>query len=188
MTTALPSPDQLPGHIVKEGFYYTDSQKEQFVLDYFETGNLKLSAEKLGVPYDSAKLWKRSEWFGELIGRLETEHNKSLKKRLDKIADQALSAMEDRIQNGEERITKSGKKVNMKANLSSLTMAAGVLLDKAQVLKKVPVQEASAEETLSRLADMIRNAVKPKMVPYEEATIVETGRAVSGGISDTISP
>jgi hypothetical protein len=97
--------------------------------------------------------------------------------------------MEDRIQNGEERITKSGKKVNMKANLSSLTMAAGVLLDKAQVLKKVPIQEASAEETLSRLADMIRNAVKPKMVPYEEATIVDqTGRTVSGGVSDTISP
>ena len=143
----------------KEGYYWPQEEKEKFVADYVLSGNLRESSTKLGVSYDVAKSWHRQEWFTTLVSQLEGERNRAMAKRLAKVLDLGVEKIEDLLENGEERVTKDGDVVSVKAPLASVVMATGTLFDKIQVLKKNPDRGDSTEDILTRLADKLRSAI-----------------------------
>jgi hypothetical protein len=160
---------------VKQGYNWTKEVKESFVLDYAQTGNLTTSSQKMGIPYDTARMWARSEWFQDQLSTIEAEANRALAKRLQNVQEQLIGAIEDRIKVGDQRVTRDGEIVDVKAPLASLTISYGTLFDKAQVLKRNPSANDSTEDILSRLADKLRDAIqKPKAVDVIDIDMKES--------------
>ena len=138
---------------------YTEDFKDQYVLEYYASSNMKQAAEKMGVPYETAKSWCRAEWFKQKLSAIQVASNKKIDKELTKIIEAGFAEMQDRIVNGEERVTKDGSVIKVKTNLSALTIAVGTMFDKRQLVRKEPTTIATSEDALMKLADKLRGAI-----------------------------
>ena len=74
---------------------------------------------------------------------------------------------------GEERMLKDGTVVRVKAGLAALTIAAGTMFDKRQLLRKAPTQDASSDDILVRLAEKLREFAKPVVIDAEDVSFKE---------------
>jgi hypothetical protein len=151
----------------KVGFYWTDKDKEAFALDYFQTGNIKETATTLGIPYDTAKAFTKQDWCVETLSRYRVEANRAMDKKISTLIDKAFTEMEDRLDNGEERVLKNGQVVRVKPGLAAITIAAGTMFDKRQLLRKAPTQDATTDDILVRLAEKLREFASPTPVTIE---------------------
>ena len=149
---------------------HTEATKQAFLADYFETGIIKESSNRTGVPYETAKHWHRSSWFQEDLARMQDAANKAADKRISKLIEKSLAQIDDRIEFGEERLTKDGEIIRVKAGLAALTIATGTLFDKRQILRKGAEAESTTDDILERLADKLRSIKTPIII---DAEIVE---------------
>lgn len=143
-------------------YFYSDQEKDAFILEYYKCGTLKQAALVLDIPYESAKMWHRQPWFEERLARVKNEADKQMDRKITVIVEQAFEQIEDRILNGEERLDKNGRVVMVKANLSSLATTAGILFDKRQLIRKSPTNVDTPEDTLKKLAEVLVTFAKPK--------------------------
>lgn len=143
----------------RESFRYTQTQKEDFLVAYLEHGKLSEACRQTGVGYEAAKAFKKQEWFQQGLNALRNERNAQLDAKLTVGLEKSLAAVIDRLENGEQRVTKSGEIVTIKAGLAAVTMATGVLYDKRALLRGEGHQTAP-ENILEQLADKLRLAVR----------------------------
>lgn len=149
--------DKLPS-----SYFYSEDVKDQFILEYYKSGTLRAACEVLKIPYETAKMWHRQDWWAEKYSRVKTQADSAMDRKITVIVDQAFEQIEDRIKNGEERLDKYGKVVMVKANLSSLATTAGILFDKRQLIRKSPTNVDTPEDTLKKLAEVLVTFAKPK--------------------------
>ena len=157
----------------KEGYYWSDEVKQTFALDYFRSGNIKETSKELNIPYDTAKAWTKQDWCVETLSRLRVEANKATDIKISQIIDKSFEEMQDRLAYGEERMLKDGTVVRVKAGLAALTIAAGTMFDKRQLLRKAPTQDASSDDILVRLAEKLREFAKPVVIDAEDVSFKE---------------
>jgi hypothetical protein len=172
-------------------YFHSDDVKDQFVLEFYKAGSLKGACEVMKIPYETAKMWHRQEWWSEKYSRVKTQADTAMDRKITVIVDQAFEQIEDRIKNGEERLDKNGKVVMVKANLSSLATTAGILFDKRQLIRKSPTNVDTPEDVLTKLAEKLVQFAKPKKevidVEFREkeeetGTDTTTDRGVSEGL------
>lgn len=81
--------------------HWSDSQKVEAVQTYIILGSLKLVAGALKIPFDTLKLWKKSEWWKEIHDELMVQEDLQLSTRLRKIVAKSYDVVEDRLANGD---------------------------------------------------------------------------------------
>lgn len=83
------------------GDHWSDSQKLEAVKTYLILGNLTLTASALGIPHNTVKTWKKSEWWKTIEQELMVQEDLQLGDRLKKIVNKSYDVIEDRMANGD---------------------------------------------------------------------------------------
>lgn len=160
-------------------YQWSDKQKIEAVQSYLTLGNLALTGRILGIPEITLRVWKTSEWWKNTVEDIKQSDTIQLSSRLKKIVEASLSAVEDRLQNGDFIYdNKTQQMVRKQVNLRDAHKVAVDLMDKKAVLEKsvvAPEQEQTDEQRLLRLAEKFADMVnkKKEKVVLEDITDVE---------------
>ncbi len=149
--------------------HWSTETKELFCSEVVKTGNISATCRELGIPRRTAMEWVKQDWFLALEQELVAEQRKLLKARIKKVRDRGLELMEEVLENGEDRITKSGDIVKLQPSLSALTIAVGTLTDKEFIIEKQPQAVGTTQDILAGIADLLRQAVFKRV----EGTVID---------------
>jgi hypothetical protein len=118
------------------------------------TGNQRLVSQKSKVPYDTINLWKKEDWFVQLMQELKFADRAELNTKLGSIVNKSIDIVEDRLDHGDYILDqKTGqirrKPVNMKD-------AAKVVNDFVTQQLKIQEQELTQEQEKETIQDTLR--------------------------------
>lgn len=90
-----------------------------------------------GVPVETIRVWKRSDWWKKLVDEMQYETNVELDTKLTKVMDKALDQVMDRLENGEYMYDpRTGKVKRIPAKLRDVGKIANDMVDKKQLIRK----------------------------------------------------
>lgn len=145
----------LPGRRLE---FLTEAEKLQCARDYFHTGNLSEIARTRGVFYNDLLELARTGLWQEEVKNLEREANAQLKVKLTSMLGKSLSELEDRLENGETRMSQSGQVRIIPVNARDLATISTVLFDKRRQLEQDSEGFGSQEaKRLLSIADGLRH-------------------------------
>lgn len=164
--------------------WWKESKRIEAVTTYLALGSVAETSRRLGVPLPTLESWKASDWWKELVQKIQSEEDQQLDAKTSKIIDKALENILDRIENGEDIYDqKTGKIKKMPAKLRDLNIAFNSLLDKRQLLRSKPtkiIEQQSTAHQLQNLAEQFAKFVQkkidePPITAYiENDTVVQT--------------
>lgn len=140
---------------------HPESVKDDVVLQYYKLGTLKAAAEAVGVNYQTVKAWVKHPWWQDKVAKVKQEADKQFDRKLSNIIDLAAKEIEDRVVNGDIRITKEGQEKRVPANLLQLGTILGIAFDKRNIIRKTPVTDQSPTDILAQLANRLEKLVRP---------------------------
>ena len=157
---------------------WSDKQKIEAVQSYLLLGNLALTSRILSIPEITLRVWKTSEWWKNAVEDIKTQETVQMSARLKKIVDASLSAVEDRIVNGDFVYdNKTQQMVRKQVNMRDAHKVAVDLMDKSAVLEKTttPVeQQQTDDQRLMKLAEKFADMVnKKKTIDLPPADVVD---------------
>lgn len=124
---------------------WSDKQRMEAVQSWILLGNLALTSRILGIPEVTLRVWKASTWWKDLVNELKTQETIQMSGRLKKIVDASLSAVEDRLVNGDVVFDqKTGEVVRKPVSLKDAHRVAVDLSDRQDVLEKRALGEDSS--------------------------------------------
>ena len=91
------------------GSQYTNEQRMTVLADYFVTGNITKTADIHNIPRTTVDGWIKSEWGVELLVKIRHENGEQLDARLTKLINSAFEQAQDRVENGDYRLSKDGE-------------------------------------------------------------------------------
>ena len=143
----------------KNKYFKTNSDKDRAVAIYATTGSFQKTADITGIHENTIRYWAKQPWFDEAIRRQDRSDSEEIKASLTKIIKRATSELEDRLENGDESLTKDGEVVKRKISGKDLAIITGIAVQKRKDVKdephSVPIQ--SSEE---KLASLIQQFIK----------------------------
>ena len=95
------------------GSHYTDEQRRAVIADLVVIGNMTKTAKLHNMPKQTVSEWAKSDWGVELLGHIRTEKGEELDANLTKLMDSAFDEAQDRVENGDYRVTKDGKLIRV---------------------------------------------------------------------------
>jgi len=147
---------------------WSDKKKNEALAYYVACGSLAETSRQCKVPYDTIKMWNRSDWWKERIRDIQAEDYDRLDAKLTKALEKALDQVMDRIEYGDEVYdSKSGGTIRVQAKLRDLNAAFNGLMDKRQLIRKQPtkiVEQQSTAHQLQNLAQQFAAFVSGKVV------------------------
>lgn len=142
---------------VKTGRNYSDRQKIECATTFIMLGgNVALTSAALKIPEQTIFMWKKSQWWQDLIGEIKQQERIELSTRLKKIVDSSWDVVEDRLKQGDfiydqkaQRLVR--KPVSMK-DAAKVAVDAAVIRDKQNLGGSITVDGNALEEKLTKLA------------------------------------
>lgn len=131
---------------------YSDSQKMEALKLYLVTGNLSVVSAKLDIGYKTLQYWRYSQWWEELTKQIKQEGKIQLSNRLRSIADLALDAVKDRLENGEWVMSPTGDLVRKQVSLRDAHTVAKDNIQNAIQIEAEPDQGQTNERIADRLS------------------------------------
>lgn len=152
----------------KQQAHYSDKQKYEAVVAYLAIGNMAIVADATGIPHDSLRRWKMAQWWKDIESQVKNQQNIEVSGKLNKIINKAAKVVEDRLENGDYRITKDGDLLRVPVNAKT----AGDILTKAidkqaliqRIMEKPETQEEAVTDRLESIAKRLIEASKIKKV------------------------
>jgi len=129
------------------GSQYTDEQRIAVLADYYVIGNITKTADMHNMPKQTVSSWVRSEWGVEILGQIGTEKGEEFDANLTKLLDAAFEQAQDRIENGDYRVTKDGKLFRVPMGGYQLVIAGSTAYDKRQLHRNQPTSITSGQDT-----------------------------------------
>ncbi len=120
------------------GSQYTNEQRFNVIADLFVIGSITKTAEMHNMPKQTVSNWARSEWGVELLGQIGTEKGEAFDAYLTKLIDSAFEQAQDRIENGDFRVTKDGKLIRVPMGGKELVISGATIYDKRQLHRNQP--------------------------------------------------
>lgn len=146
---------------------WSDKQKTEAATTFLALGNMSMVSQILGIPYITLKVWKRSEWWNDLIQELRTQEKLELSARMKKIINASLTVVEDRLVNGDFQFDqKTGRNVRKPVNMKDAHKVAIDMQQRQEVLEKLdkPEQtEDGVENKLLKLAEKFADMATKKI-------------------------
>lgn len=124
-------------------------KKVEFATRWLALGNMRLAAELTGVSLHTARDWKKTEWWDNLIRDLKQEQRVEAQTRLGRIAASALDIMEDRLANGEYILNnKTGELIRKPVGLRDANQAANNLLTQQARLEEMNQRQVHVSDSV----------------------------------------
>lgn len=158
--------------------HWSDKQKIEACTTYFILGgNLSLTAQKLKIPHETLRTWKKTDWWKELEDDIRKEERLTLSTKLRNLMDASLSLVEDRLNHGDWIYDqKNGellrKPVSMK-DAGKLAMDAANLRTKMDIQENHTVAAEHIEDKLNKLAKAFSDLANGKKLEGTDAEDID---------------
>ena len=131
---------------------WTQNQKLEAVSTYLMFGNMAESAVVTGIPLQTLKVWKTTDWFKDYSLQLQTEDVQQMDSNLKRVIQKALKATEERIDMGDAQFDqKTGDIIRIPIKAHVALKITTELLTKQQKLNENPIKEEVEKTIDSRL-------------------------------------
>ena len=161
---------------------WAQSVKDAAVAKYVATGSRSITARELNIPVDTLNGWMKKDWFKEAIAAKRNEQIELLDSKLTESIDEAIKQMQDRLKNGDTVYNqRTGKFTQAPAKLRDLNHAFSSLIEKRQLIRKLPTKITEQQSTaaqLQNLADQFQQFVTGKL--KEEGVDKLVDRVIEG--------
>lgn len=159
--------------------WWSEKKKMEAVTTYIGLGSPTLTAQQIGVPFETLRSWMKTDWWKEKIREIQNEDYDKLDNKLSKALDKAIDVINDRIESGDYVVDpKTGKVRQVPVKLRDVNIAFNTLLDKRQLIRKQPtkiVEQATTADMLQDLAKkfeafttgQLKNKEKPELIEGE---------------------
>lgn len=147
---------------------WSQNQKLEAVMTYLMLGNMKEAAIVTGIPYDTFKCWKYTDWFKELLVTVRDEDVQQLDSNLQRIVSKALKATEDRVDKGDFQYDpKTGGVVRVPIKANVALKISTELLTRQDKIRDKPEQreiEKTIDARLARLSEEFSRFASSKLI------------------------
>jgi len=121
---------------------WTQNQKLEAVSTYLMLGNMAETAVVTGIPLQTLKIWKTTDWFKDYSLQLQSEDVQQMDSNLKRVIQKALKATEDRIDLGDAQFDqKTGEIVRIPIKAHVALKITTELLTKQQKLNENPLRK-----------------------------------------------
>lgn len=120
------------------GSQYTDEQRRAVIADLVVIGNITKTAKMHNMPKQTVSEWAKSDWGVELLGHIRTEKGEELDANFTKLIDSAFEQAQDRVENGDYRVTKDGKLIRVPMGGKELVISGATVYDKQRLHRNQP--------------------------------------------------
>ena len=162
---------------------YPEIKKVEAASLYAVTGDLKQVSNLTEVPESTLKLWRKQEWFQQVLREVWSENNELLNTKLTNSIQKAQDLLADRLENGDAKVLKTGEIVRVPISGKDLALITAIQFDKRQILRGEPTtrtESVSAGErtdnNLAKLAEAFKSLAdktrKPEVIDVTDAEIV----------------
>ena len=146
---------------------WNEAKRIEAVTTYLILGNLTLTAQTIGVPHVTLKLWHRQPWWKEMEVAIQVESDQELDGKLAKRIDKCLEVVNDRLENGDFQYDpKTGQFVRKPVSLRDGWKVASEAIDKRWLIRKQPKEVANQEavgDILKNLAQEFADMAKKRV-------------------------
>lgn len=150
---------------------YTQDQILSAAATYLSTGNMTKAAQASKVKLPTISYWKRnSAWWPLLAKYIRRKLNDELDAKLTGIISKSVEEMHDRLENGEEVVTKDGQVIRRKVSYRDLAVGTGVAFDKRQLGRgeaTARVEHQDQRELVNKLEQQFKRFATTKVVEGE---------------------
>ena len=133
--------------------------KARAVACYAATGTYAKASAISGIPEATLRYWAKQEWFQEELLRADQADTDELKSTFTRIAKIGAVQLEDRIQNGDEVVTKDGEIVRKKIGGKDLAVITAIAADQRRKAMETP-DVVSVQNTGEKLASLMQEFIK----------------------------
>lgn len=148
------------------GSQYSDEDRRLALILYNQHGSCVKVSEHSHIPERTVNDWTHSDWWEDELAVIREENKDLIRASITRIVTKGFDNIEDRIENGDEYITKDGQKDRKKASLRDLGTVTGIAFDKLRLLNNEPTSiqgKADIEATL----DQFRQLAQARVVEGE---------------------
>jgi len=142
--------------MVGPGSKYSDEDRRRAAVEFLVTGNMTLVAKNIGIPRQTLVDWKHSEWWEEVISEVRHEKGEEIDAYLTKLIDSAFEQAQDRVENGDYRVTKDGELIRVPMGGRDLVIAGATVYDKQRLHRNEPTSIRCEFKSIEELAVQFR--------------------------------
>lgn len=157
---------------------WSDQQRTEAVKSYLLLGNLALTGRVLGIPEITLRQWKATSWWKDVTEEIKSQEKIELNSRLKKIVDASLTAVEDRLINGDYQYDqKTGEIVRKPVTLKDAHRVAVDMQNRQDVIEKTMKDDVKSDEAVENkllsLAEKFAEMATKKMgkIQDEQRTV-----------------
>lgn len=143
--------------------YYDEKARIKAASVYAVVGNANKVEEITGIPAETVRYWRTLEWWDKVVERVHIEKDDEHDTKLTELIDKILPQIEDRIQNGDTVITKTGKETRKPMGGKELGVTLSIVADKRDLLRrkqKNQIETQSTKQLLEQIATTVRDFVQ----------------------------
>lgn len=145
--------------IVRSKEHHSNEDKQRGVAAYVATGSFTKAHAITGIPETTLRYWSKQDWFAEEARRVDRADTEELKSTFTRIAKRASSELEDRLERGDEVVTKEGEIVMKKIPGRELAIIAAVAADKRKQAMDTPAT-TNIQNTQEKLVSLMESFLK----------------------------
>lgn len=173
---------------------WNDTKKVEAVTTYLILGNMPATAQTVGVPLPTLKMWRKSTWWKELELEIQNETDQGLDSKLAKRIEKALDIVNDRLENGDFQYDpKTGQFVRRPVNVRDGWKVASEMIDKRWLIRKMPKDTQSQEEIgiilknlAQEFADMARDRIKIKSEKVIDGEVIDGAEPIKTELQERV--
>lgn len=137
--------------------HWSQETKEDCVQKWLVLGNMKMVSALTGVDYPQLLSWRKTDWWAELVNDERTAEAVSTDATMSRIAQKALTTVEDRLEHGEMVLNnKTGELVRKPVSMRDASRVTTDLMQRQAALRKgseeTLIQKDTMQTTLVALA------------------------------------
>lgn len=153
---------------------WSDNQKMEAIQSYLLLGNLALTSRILGIPEITLRVWKRTEWWADMVTEIKSQDRIQLSSRMRKIVDASLTVVEDRLLNGDYQFDqKTGQNIRKPVNMKDAHKVAVDLQDRQDLLEKTEKPEITEDKIELRLLQLANTFADMATKRIEQVTDIK---------------
>jgi len=146
---------------------YTNEDRKNFAVLYVMHGSVKAISGIMEIPVRTLYNWLKADWWNRYYDEAKREYAELIEARLSDIVEQATRELIERLQNGDEVLTRTGGIVRVKVSAKDLGVLIKDGVDKIRLLQNKPskmtaelkVDYKDLERNFAELADKYRDRV-----------------------------
>ena len=158
------------------GSQYSNEQRIAVISDYVVLGNQTKVSELHNIPLTTVHEWIKSEWGVELTEEIRSEKAPELDANFTKLIDSAFEQAQDRVENGDYRVTKDGKLIRVPMGGKELVISGATVYDKQRLHRNQPTAVTGSQD--NRAMAEICKELSRTMRDHRVVSVQEEGEEV----------